>query len=71
MTSKIMEDMLNKVKEQANKEKAKAVAETSKREKIEMARSLLLLGKNPYEEISLCSKLPLEEVKKLATELGK
>ena len=71
MTSKIMEDMLNKVKEQANKEKAKAVAETSEREKIEMARSLLLLGKNSFEEISLCSKLPLEEVKKLAAELGK
>ena len=67
----MMENMVNKVKEQADKEKAKAVAETSERERIEMARSLLLLGKNSFEEISLCSKLPLEEVKKLAAELGK
>ena len=71
----MMENMVNKVKEQAAIEKEKAVAEATKeisnQKGIELAKNLILLDKNSYQEIALVTKIDIEEIKKLAAELGK
>ena len=41
----------------------------TKENTIEFAKRMISLGKNPIEEISECSGLPIEDVRKLASEM--
>ena len=41
----------------------------TKENTIEFAKRMISLGKNPIEEISECSGLPIEDVRKLAAEM--
>ena len=66
---------LKKLQKKLLQKKEKAVAEATKKisnqKGIELAKNLILLDKNSYQEIALVTKIDIEEVKKLAAELGK
>ena len=70
MTSKIMEDMLNKVRKRVF---AEAAENSNKEFHLHVAKQLLTLNKHniSLEEIAEISKVSLDEVKQLAAELKK
>lgn len=64
--SRIFEEIAREAAEKAARETAEKVArETAEKAARETAKSLLALGKLSYEEISIASKLSVEEVKEL------
>lgn len=64
--SRIFEEIAREAAEKAARETAEKVArETAEKAARETAKSLLALGKLSYEEISIASKLSIEEVKEL------
>ena len=64
--SSVFEEIAREAAEKAARETAEKVArETAEKAARETAKSLLALGKLSYEEISIASKLSVEEVKEL------